>query len=387
MNLIWQQLRQIAFLFDQVTYGFIPSVYELFYYLANINLVNQPVVVQLINRIYLLLGIFMLFKVSFSIMQYIVDPNAFSDKSKGFGKLITNSLVAVVLLAMVPWIFAEAYDLQSRILLSNIIPRVILGDNSYDDYYSNEVDSTKFNEQRQLIQSMGKDVQFAVFSAFYSLNVNDDQSGFATACKPTSDYPNSNILGSKDMAMRPTDDDSTHTCLEAMMSEGNWVWNGLASGDTTLKAEMDRYDGQLKDYFKYCDSDECNSINDERDFFAYSKLLYWVKNGGEHDFTIVYYPIISAVVGGYILFLLVTFCIDIAVRVFKLLFLQMVAPVAIISYVDPKESASNGRLHNWAIEVGKTYVSLFLRLAVIYFAVILVRKATYSYQEREWMCG
>ena len=87
-------------------------------------------------------------------------------------------------------------------------------------------------------------------------------------------------------------------------------------------------------------------------------------------------PIISCIVGGYLLLLLVTFAIDIAARVFKLMFLQMVAPIAIISHIDPKESASNGRLHNWAVECGKTYVSLFLRLAVIYLAVQLIRLLT-----------
>lgn len=360
MELLWQALRQVVFILDQVTYGLIPAAYELIFYLANVNLFDNDILTGVINRVYLLLGIFMLFKIAFSLIQYMIDPNTFSDKSKGFGKLITNTLVAVVLLVMTPTIFEKAYELQGDIILSNAIPRVVLGDTSYTDFTTNSKKQEKKVKQQQAdVHSMGVDVQFTLFSAFYYLNTKDDENGF-TACKPTSDHPISNVLGSSDMV-------------------NGECWSAVQEPLTT---ELHKQGGTLRGLFKYTDSQtsdgtKCtNNVCDERDFATFGKLLWWIKAGGNSPFTIEYFPVISAIVGGYLLLLLVTFAIDIAVRVFKLLFLQAVAPIAIISYMDPKESVSSGKFHNWLVECGKTYGSLFLRLAVIYFAILLVRIMT-----------
>lgn len=50
----------------------------------------------------------------------------------------------------------------------------------------------------------------------------------------------------------------------------------------------------------------------------------------------------------------------------------MVAPIAIVSYIDPKESISNGKLNSWIKECVTTYLSLFLRLATIYLIMFVV---------------
>lgn len=355
MEFLWQALRQVVFLLDQAVYGLIPSAYELIFYLSNINLATNEVFVAVINRIYLFLGIFMLFKVGFSIMQYIVDPNAFSDKSKGFGKLVTNSLVAVILLATVPWIFSAAYELQNKIILSNAIPRVILGDTTFEDYSDGNIDVNQAKAKQEEIHSMAVDVQFTIFSAFYNLNTTSN--GGYTECDPsTTGKTNSNVIGSSDMVT---------TCWDAV--------------EPALTEEIHKQGGTLKGIFKYCEDENCSSgVQDERDFATFKYLLWWMKDGGQSAFTISYIPIVSTIIGGYLLLLLVTFTIDIAVRVFKLMFLQAVAPIAIVSYIDPKESTSNGKLHNWVIESVKTYISLFIRLAVIYLAIQLIKLLTHT---------
>ena len=368
MALLWEALRQVAFLLDKVAYGFIPAVYELIFYLANVNLANQDIFVAIIERIYLLLGIFMLFRVSFSILQYIVDPGSFSDKSKGFGKLVTNTLVVIILLAATPWIFSTAYDLQNKIIMSNVIPRLILGDTSYVDnsgMTADSIDKDAIKDQQASVHSMAVDLQFAIYGAFFTLNVDPgNKAGYeGTACDPKklekdgNPHPNANAFGSKDMV------DSE--CLSEIENE--------------LSKELTSHGAKLSGLYKYYDKNDSDSnskgIVDHRDFNTFGSLLWWRKNGGDglSDFTINYMPIVSAVVGAYLLLLLITFAIDIAVRVFKLMFLQAVAPIAIVSYIDPKESASNGRLHNWGMECLRTYFSLFLRLAIIYLAIFLVK--------------
>lgn len=359
-------LRTAVFFIDEIIYNLIASVYELIIYLSNVNLFDNDVIGELMNRVYVLLGIFMLFKVSFSIIQYIVDPNAFSDKSKGFGKLVTNALVTVVLLVSIPSIFSYAIELQNIILGSNVIGNLILGGSS-SDYGSIKDD----------INDRAKDIQYTMYGAFYTLNTGDAKEinnfeggieGYKKAypsripeCAPNLEIeghtngPTSNVFGSKDMA-------KSRPCLEALDTEMQ-----KEGAVTTNKVT-------LNDIFKRANKDG-SEIYDTRNFHAFDSMLWWKKDAGP-EYTINYTPLISTLAGGYLLFLLITFCVDIALRAIKLCFLRMVAPIAVVSYIDPKESMSNSKLHNWIKESLKTYFSLFLRLAVIFLALRLIQMIT-----------
>ena len=73
------------------------------------------------------LSVFMVFKLSISIINYVINPDALSDKSKGFGKLITNVVISLILLAITPNLFNMAFNLQTDILNSNAIYQIITG--------------------------------------------------------------------------------------------------------------------------------------------------------------------------------------------------------------------------------------------------------------------
>ena len=99
-------IRIIFFQIDNIVYGLISVLYELIMYLANLDLFGisnmlqsdgfhmdpNNLIFKFASRIYVLIGVIMLFQIAFAILQYIVDPNAFSDKGKGMGKLVTNCL-------------------------------------------------------------------------------------------------------------------------------------------------------------------------------------------------------------------------------------------------------------------------------------------------------
>ena len=81
---------------------------------------------------------------------------------------------------------------------------------------------------------------------------------------------------------------------------------------------------------------------------------------------------ISTVVGVIVLLLLVNFCIDTGTRMVKLSFLQLIAPIPIVSYIDPA-SGKNGIFMKWIKEVGKTWIGLFIRLLAIFFAISIIQ--------------
>ena len=191
MEILQNLFRTLMFFLDNIVYGLIPQIYKLFIYLSELNLFggeSNPLK-DLINHIYVLLGIFMLFKVSFSLLQYLVDPNSFRDSSKGMGKLVTNVLVALVLLVSVPAIFSAATEIQKVIIHSNAIGQLILGTNA-TDYSGTVSDDGKIDVNG--IETMAKDLQFMLFGAFYNLNTNIST---FSACSGTS-----GVFGSVDMA-------------------------------------------------------------------------------------------------------------------------------------------------------------------------------------------
>ncbi len=325
-------IRNVFFAFDEVIYHFISLLYELLMYLANIDFfgTNADVVSTLLERVYAILGIFMLFKVSFSVLQYIVDPNSFSDQSKGMGKLLTNVIVVLVLLALTPTLFSLAFELQSTILNSNIIGTLILG-NSVGDSISGDEDENDEdeNDEDETINSinatLANDIKFLVFGTFFTVNKD-----LISACTDTP------VLGTKAMA-------GNTPCLEQV--------NDLMVANSV----------NIYDFFRITNTDN-------RDFDSF---IYLLDLSQDNEYYFEYQFGVSTVAGIFIVVMMLAYCIDVAVRVIKLFFLELIAPIPIVSYVDPKQG-KDGMLYKWAKECGSTYASLFMRLAIIFLAFFLI---------------
>ena len=123
-------LRFLFFKLDELVFGLIGTVYTLLVDISETTIFSDGIFATFFDRIYGILGIFMLFKVSFSILTYVVNPDDFVDKNKGFSKMVSNILITLVLLVLTPWFFDQAMSLQKIILDDNIIGRLILGVNA-----------------------------------------------------------------------------------------------------------------------------------------------------------------------------------------------------------------------------------------------------------------
>lgn len=319
-------LNSILTFFDRIVYGLISTLYELLIYLANLDLFgmstitssttpNENIIVNFSSRIYALLGIFMLFKISFSILQYMVNPDDFSDKGKGFGKLVTNVLVSLVLIITVPYIFQKAYQIQGIILEDNTLGKLILGQSNSENVAEGSTNA-----------EMAEDLQFLVYGTFFSVNME--------ALPSCESGP---VLGTKAMAQN-------RDCLDDLAEL-------LPDGAN-----------KLGDFF--------TADNPDRRFDAFGEVVN-TKNG-DNQYVFNYMPVISTIAGGFIVVMLLSFCFDVAVRIIKLGFLEIIAPIPIISYMDPKQSSKDGMLGKWGKECLSTYLSLFIRIAIIYFAFFVI---------------
>ena len=95
-------------------------------------------------------------------------------------------------------------------------------------------------------------------------------------------------------------------------------------------------------------------------------------SGSSERYAFGYTPIFGAVVMLIMALIITGFTVDIAVRAIKLAILRIVAPVPIISYINPPKQGG-GAFDNWTKSLISTYADLFVRLAIVYFGLFMVQ--------------
>ena len=306
-------LRRFFIGLDSVLFNFISTLYDLLMEISRTTILSQGEIARLAQRIELLLGIFMLFKLSFSLITYIVNPDDFSDKQKGFGKLIQSAVISLLMLVLVPYIFQMAFNLQTKILEGNILAKLIMGEDTGDDSYLN---------------SAGDDMAFDVMLPFFLPNTGLKSSDLS-AC----------------ITIYDSNGDFSKDCEDALTKTGinNVTLHNYITGISERSLGLTFRTAMVIETPK--------DIDDE--------------------FIIDYKLLISTVVAVVVCLLLVTFCIDIGVRSVKLAFLQLIYPIPVISYMDPK-SGKDGLFKKWYKMCFSTFLSLFVRLLALYFGIYII---------------
>ena len=109
-----------------------------------------------------------------------------------------------------------------------------------------------------------------------------------------------------------------------------------------------------------------NHINITKDSTSKDEDYLWTNNGEDYAFT--FDGLIALVAGLVCCYLLLTFAIDMAVRIFKLAFLELTVPIIVIAYM----SAGDDILKKWFKETLRTFLDVFVRIACMAFFIFLV---------------
>lgn len=147
MTLIWDALDSLMAWLCQVIYPLIAYAYKLFYNIGTLRIIKDENLTPIYNRITLILGLVMLFVITFQLIQYVMEPDNFNDKEKGLGKVMYRMIISVILIAFVPNIFDFAFELQSDIMDNNIIQSIILGTkNEYNENWGGQFSASILHE-------------------------------------------------------------------------------------------------------------------------------------------------------------------------------------------------------------------------------------------------
>lgn len=169
-NIALDVIRTIAAVFDKAIYWLISFAYNIILEIANIQIFSDAEIQSFAGRLYTLIGIFMLFKLSFSIISYIISPDTIFDKEKGGTKLLKNVVITFILIIIMPTVFNIMGKVQNAILNDNIIENFVLGTDG-------ETSSKMFKIDEQCpvgnkIDNDGDYVALMIFRPFYQVDPN-----------------------------------------------------------------------------------------------------------------------------------------------------------------------------------------------------------------------
>lgn len=310
------------------------SLYNLIILLADANFFDDKNFENVRNNIFGLIGLFMVFKLAFSIIQYITNPDKIADSQAGAGKILTKVVVVLVLLGTVNTIFEKAFELQGAILRDAVLERLVFGDTDA----SNEGEGT---------------------------DVIDPNVGNSKI--KTSDYLAYSILAP--FVTFNTDDD---------------IWNG-AEVSPEICASFIKATNVYATKSDICDN-PCTAAIKKEDADAYNSMCEGLKNRNMYEAlkdvamlklqkkTAIHIDgLFGILVGAVCIVVLIVIAVGVAIRSVKLSFLNIIAPLPIISYIEPKDN-SNSMFNKWLKETIKTFLELFIRLIAFYFAILVITK-------------
>ena len=354
-NVINNMLRTLStWILDFPAYWLLKMMYKIFFNVSTAELFTNATIKNFYSRIQLIIGVFMVFKLAVTILQGIVSPDKFTDKNAGFSSVITRIITSLIMLTLlVPinnpnakneyekqlnkngLLFGTLYSLQYRLLNNNTLGRLILGttDNATTTSSTDEEEELKADTQAAQLEKSANIFTTTILKGFIRINVIEENADETKSKNWVCQNVDENIL-------------EIYTDLDADPKD----ILGLVNTNCDEAEQTSTYLGK--------------KINEIKGFF---KGL-----GGSGRYMFAYIPILPAIVGYVFVFILLGFTVDIAVRAVKLAVLRLIAPIPIISYIEPKQ-AKDGAFAAWCKTLISTYLDLFIRLAVVYFVIFLIQ--------------
>ena len=289
-NIISDAIRSFLIAIDAIVYGYIGLFFNLIFSMTNLTemTIIKNIYEGIQEKVYLIIGIFMLFKVTISLLTYLANPDKMNDKEIGAGKLVTRIVTSLVLLIIVPTIvFPLLHEIQIPLL--NTVGKMITGQVA--------------NLDGDSALAQGQEAALTVMGAFF--------------------YPDEACLVGAD---------------EQELKHITQV-----IGLVNLPCET--ADGTNKSQYMY-----------------------------------TYVFGVSQIVAFITVALLIIIAINVAIRAFKLLVLEVLAPIPILSYIDPK-SSKDGMFSSYTKLFTKTYLDLFIQFGIFYLVITIISRLVAATQD------
>lgn len=300
---------------DGVAYWLLSVSYNIFYAVAQLDIfggstAGETLYNEITSRIYTILSIVMVFIFAYQLIMMIADPDG--KAKEGASHLVRDTLISIVLIIVLPLVYRYMSLFQYHVLENNTIPAIILGTNG----------SSADNPP-------GKNIAMMVLISFYHPNGTTYNTFFDEEGK---------VRG-----------DAYDTCLSETAAE---------DGEEHPKT-CEKFVNRITDW------ENSDSLGN-----GLSGLVWDFDLKGYIFDTMSYTFVISTGAALAVAWKFLCYALDVGVRAVKLGVLQLISPVPIILKIFPQTKKS---FDKWFFQIKKTYVELFVRIAVIFFGLEIIK--------------
>lgn len=279
---ILEQARKFCIEFDQILIQYSDKIYGYFVEIVGGTIVTSEILDGLMSRIYIIVGIFIFFKLIIVSIRYMVSPEQFTDDKVGAQTLVKRVIIGSIIILFIPTIFSTANRLQRAIIKDRVIEKIVLPEDIYQDVVKT--------------RNPGRDMAMLVFNGFFS-------------------------------------------------------WNDAIDPNSAKKV-----------YNSY------NKVKVYNDLTLFNKK-YINEQKNNDIYVINYVPLISTLATGYLLFMLISYTIEVAFRSFKLMILQLLSPFVIVNYM--LDTTKEEVMKKWLNSTIATYLLIFIRVMSIWLTTLL----------------
>lgn len=289
-------------------YKLIVYTFDIFFTLGEAKILDDPTIQGIYTRIGLILGLFMIFRLTFAGIQYLIDPDTMLDKQKGIGNIVKKVLLVVLLLGSTQYIFKKAYELQHLIIEDNVLSRIIL-------------------QESGTPESKGGELAYQIFIPFFQPN-----DAVINYCNKDGNCNN--------------DSNNYEYCISQVKPQ---------SEDTVLKFDFQQTPPDMRIAYM------CLSESIDLPIDGSKKT--------SKEFIINFEGFVALAVAIVVLWTIMTYTIQVGVRAMQLAYLQLIAPIPIMMYLTPKGDET---LKKWGQQCATTFFDFFIRAAIFYFIILVI---------------
>lgn len=186
ISIVNDALRGLCAWLSEAIYSWMTSLYEFFMQMGNMFYNGE--LDAMYKKVSLIIGIFMVFRVTFWLIETLINPDYLNDKEKSPVKIIQKVLVVVVLLGTTPSIFNLAYRVQDEVITSDLISNIL-------------------GSKGSTPTETGRYMAAELFSNFYTLNELED-GGVDSFCNNMKSYYYESLSSNGKLTNL-----SSHSCL------------------------------------------------------------------------------------------------------------------------------------------------------------------------------
>ena len=363
---------------DTLVYGLIGSAFRVFMAIASARLLSSEAYYAIANKVYLIIGVLMLFVLSYGILKAIVNPD---EGSKQLGPALLKKIaIAVVGLAVTPALFNLMYQAQGLLLEHDVLAKIFFRSENTDKIQTGgslTVGGTTVSVDDQInpddfVKSVGGSyTATTIWQAFFYPAPDSGLTPADITADPSDYYLKAAGWGlACGGVIGGTVAGVAYFAAANIWNPVGWILGiGAVAAVATCSLAGQNYDA----------AETGTAITDDEisleqayaltaageSFGIYTIFLDNYLDDGE----ISYLFGISTLCGAFVLYAFASFSIDMGIRAAKLAYFQVIAPVPLVMQILP---GKDGVFKDYTKKVRDTFLEVFIRISVVYIVIYLI---------------